>query len=90
MGQIRGDLSDIKYAVFDDFNFDNLGRNAKSWFGAQSTFTITDKYKAKRTINWGKPIIWLCNPEDFPTPCGSPGNWFEQNSIVVHLTNKLF
>lgn len=89
LGQISGDLSDVRYAVFDDFPWDVMKRFYKQWFGAQKTFTLTDKYKGKRTINWGKPIIWLCNPDDFDTrPIVS--DWMLANTITINVTNKLY
>lgn len=87
MNQITSDLSDIDYAVFDDFPWERMKPFAKQWFGAQQSFTVTDKYKSKRTINWGKPIIFLCNPEDHTIP---DSDWYQKNSITFFLDNKLF
>lgn len=89
LGQINDvNLPDVRYAVFDDFSWDSMAKFYKQWFGAQRTFTVTDKYKAKKTIQWGKPIIWLCNPEDshvIPDTC-----WMQANTIKVFIDNKLF
>ncbi|QIR82247.1 replication associated protein [Chicken genomovirus mg7_70] len=54
------------YAVFDDIagGFQYFP-NYKGWLGAQKTFTVTDKYRAKKRIEWGKPCIMLMN--DDPT-----------------------
>lgn len=89
MGQISGDLSDVKYAVFDDFPWDTMKRFYKQWFGAQKIFTLTDKYRAKKTIKWGKPIIWLCNPDEYDhRPIVS--DWMSANTITYILQNPLF
>lgn len=89
MGQIADvNLPDVKYAVFDDFSWDAMAKFAKQWFGAQQVFTVTDKYKSKKTIKWGKPIIWCCNPEDEHSALSS--DWMKKNSIRVYVDNKLF
>jgi uncharacterized Rossmann fold enzyme len=78
-----------EYVIFDDFDFEYMP-NKKSWWGAQQEFTATDKYTKKKTITWGKPCIYLCNPEDDPSLSPKWNVWFSQNSIRVDLINKLF
>jgi len=86
MSQLSGDLGTLQYAVFDDFPWDRFKFAAKQWLGAQKTFTITDKYRGKKTINWGKPCIFLCNPEDEP----DWSSWFRENTVRVFVENKLY
>lgn len=54
-----------QYLVIDDFNWEFFP-NKKGFWGAQDTFTLTDKYKGKRTVKWGKPMIYICNPDQDP------------------------
>lgn len=64
-----------EYVIFDDFDFKFMP-SKKAWWGAQKTFVITDKYKSKKTIQWGKPCIYLCNPDADPSysPNGTDGS----------------
>ena len=51
--------NDCKYAVFDDIQGGfEYWHSYKGWLGAQKQFVITDKYRKKRTIHWGKPQSW--------------------------------
>ena len=77
------------FVVFDDFEFKFLP-NKKSWWGAQDEFTMTDKYTRKRTIKWGKPAIYLCNPEDDPSRLPEWNTWFDENCITIVIYNKLY
>ena len=36
-------------------------RTKDGW--VQNTFTVTDKYRGKTTIQWGRPTIWLMNDD---------------------------
>lgn len=81
-------MSDVRYAVFDDFPWAVMENYHKQWFGAQKTFTVTDKYCSKKTIQWGKPIIWLCNPEDEHS--GLASEWLKDNSVRIYIDKKLY
>lgn len=79
---------EAKYIIFDDIEWEFLP-NKKGFFGGQKQFVITDKYSPKRTINWGKICIYLCN--EMPKfKSESEREWFEANCIFVELTNKLY
>ena len=72
------------YAVFDDiqggFEFFHA---YKGWLGAQKEFVITDKYKRKKTIKWGKPCIMLMN--DDPAGCAKADyEWLLGNCDIIH------
>ena len=56
----KAGLEDAKYAVLDDMqgNF-QFFPSYKGWLGAQQTFTVTDKYRGKTTIQWGAPLSGL-------------------------------
>lgn len=78
---------DGTYVIFDDFEWDFMP-NKKQWFGAQKTFAITDKYRKKKTITHGNPIIYLCN--EMPNMTPTFRQWFDQNCVIVHLMGKLY
>lgn len=82
-------LDDVEYAVFDDMQggFDFF-HAYKFWLGCQDEFTVTDKYKGKRKIKWGKPSIWLCNIN----PAGEKvdWDWVEGNCAIVGLQEPIF
>lgn len=77
------------YIIFDDFDFEFMPQK-KSWWGAQHEFNVTDKYRKKQTITWGKPLIYLCNPDSDPYRSKLWNEWFEATCIRVVLDNKLF
>lgn len=60
----------------------------KQFFGAQKEFTITDKYKGKKTVRWGKPLIFLCNYD--PTVQDGWDEWYDQRCLVVKVQNKFY
>jgi len=77
-----------EYAVIDDFNVDFLP-NYKFWFGAQRSGVLTDKYRKKRTVEWGRPLIWLGN--DDPRRARTVDfEWMLLNSIFVQVNEPLF
>jgi len=82
---------DVLYGVFDDFTIDSIKYSYKQWMGCQKQFTLTDKYKRKRTVKWGKPSIFLMNnPVYEELKSTLDFNWVEGNCDIVLLTNKLF
>lgn len=81
--------SDAKYLIFDDMDFDFVPAR-KCFFGAQKEFTITDKYRGKRTVQWGKPLIYLSNGSPFDKLVGHDYEWYMANSVVLNLTAPLF
>lgn len=74
---------EAEYIIFDDFEWEYFP-NKKGWWGAQQEFTITDKYRRKRTIRWGKPMIWLGNKELILD------EWCRDNCIVVKVHSPLY
>lgn len=48
-----------------------------------------DKYKRKKTVTWGKPLIWLGNQD--PTYAKNVDHeWIMANSKIVFIDNKLY
>lgn len=77
---------DAEYIIFDDFDFQYMP-GKKAFFGAQKNFVLTDKYRGKRTIEWGKPFIYVNNVSpDF----GDDSLWYSLNTVTVHIFNKLY
>lgn len=75
-----------QYAIFDDWQDWSKFYNYKQWLGAQREFTVTDKYRRKRTIKWGKPCIVLANAE----PLFEDGQWIKANCFKCNLVAKLY
>ncbi len=83
------------YVVFDDVKIKYL-TNFKSWLGCGGEFEASDKYRAKRTINWvGKCCIVLCNTGAswdwrYSDEWKDDPQWFEGNVKVVVLDKPLY
>lgn len=82
---------DARYIILDDFDI-KFFPQWKSFFGAQKSFVLTDKYRKKRTVSWGRPLIWVCNSDGHPkrTLSGAQLGWLALNSITVELCDPLF
>lgn len=74
-----------EYAIFDDVKWEYFP-NKKGFFGAQRNLVVSDKYRKKRAVTWGKPIIYLINPEDRP----EFGVWYHDNAFIVHIDDRLY
>lgn len=80
---------DCQYAVFDDIQGGfEYWHSYKGWLGAQKQFVITDKYKKKRTIYWGKPSI-VCMNEDPYLQRGVDYEWLQGNCYIIHVTDPI-
>jgi len=77
---------EAEYAIFDDWFDWTKFTFYKSFMGAQRQFTVTDKYRRKRTVKWGKPSIIISNQRpEFLEP-----DWIEQNCFLCYLVGSLF
>lgn len=83
-------IEDVQYAVFDDMQGGlDYFHAYKFWLGCQAEFYVTDKYKGKKLIKWGKPSIYLSNSD----PRGDKGadiEWLEGNCDFVYLSETIF
>lgn len=79
-----------KYAVFDDISGGfKMFPHYKGWLGQQQQFTVTDKYKHKQTIRWGRPTIWISNND--PTEDQHVDyEWLQGNCIIVYIGTPLY
>nr|QCX29347.1 Replication-associated protein [Plant associated genomovirus 1]QCX29351.1 Replication-associated protein [Plant associated genomovirus 1] len=89
MGELS-DIDDAEYAVFDDMQggFEYF-HGYKFWLGGQSEFTVTDKYKGKKHVKWGKPTIWLSNV-DPTTEKGLDYEWLMGNAFIVRVEDPFY
>lgn len=78
------------YAVFDDIEWKYFP-NKKQFLGGQQTFTVTDKYRKKRTITWGIPTIYLMNEDNYVLLDQDPMKpWLRDNCLHLYVNRKLF
>lgn len=81
---------DADYAVFDDISGGMAKFDYKNWLGGQSAFSVTDKYRKRRTIQWGKPCIYLCNQNPFESEHPNVDlDWLSRNSVLVEITDDV-
>jgi len=79
-----------RYCVLDDFDV-KFFPQWKSFLGCQKCFVLTDKYRKKRTVQWGKPTIWLSNPEyDIRRALPFALDWLNKNCVFIELEAPLF
>jgi hypothetical protein len=80
------------YHIFDDFEW-KFVPNRKCWFGGQLRFTVTDKYRKKKTINnLGRPSIFLFNEDNDPRKEMTlyESTYYMKNALFIDLTEPLF
>lgn len=75
---------DASYAVFDDFEDWTRFFNYKQFLGAQEEFVVSDKYRKKRNVTWGKSCIILSNQD----PNFKDKEWILLNTFFVDIGNK--
>ena len=78
-----------EYIIFDDIDFDFMTA-AKAFWGAQREFSLTDRYRKKKTVQFGKPLIFLCNADQDPQFKKHWNQWYIDNCIRVEVTNKFY
>lgn len=80
-----------QYSIFDDFDWKYLPYK-KQFGGGQKQFVVTDKYRKKKTITWGKPSIFIWNPDNNPWNdfTAKEIDWWMVNCIRVVITEPLF
>lgn len=79
-----------KYCVFDDIDWDYFP-NKKQLLGSQYEFTITDKYRRKRTVKYGKPWIYCMNWDNYNKITNSElSGWIAKNSYTSFIDENIF
>lgn len=79
---------DADYLVADDFEWDYFPQK-KAIFGCQREIILTDKYVKKKRIQWGKPCIYICNPDSDPRLVMKRpfAVWFDMNVVIFNVIN---
>jgi Geminivirus Rep catalytic domain/Geminivirus rep protein central domain len=79
------------YTVLDDIEWQYVPAK-KALFGGQREFTLSDKYRGKKTLKNGKPLIYLCNEDQDPFNLISEGekDWYFNNCVRIFIKNKLY
>lgn len=80
-------IDDVTYGVFDDFGGLKFLPAYKFWLGHQQQFYVTDKYKGKKLVEWGKPSIWLNNqdPREETGIRDDEVEWLNANCDFIYL-----
>lgn len=78
--------NDADYAIFDDFEDWTKLYNYKQFLGAQKEFTVSDKYRKKQIVRWGKPCIVLANS----VPDFKDQEWIKMNCVLFIAKNKFY
>nr|QHB15163.1 replicase [Insect-associated mastrevirus 1] len=80
-----------QYLVLDDIEWSYVPAK-KQLFGGQKEFVLSDKYRRKRRLKWGKPVIYLFNRDADPWNdlSAMEREWYEPNVSREYITNKLY
>ncbi|TGO48821.1 hypothetical protein BOTNAR_0458g00100 [Botryotinia narcissicola] len=78
------------YAIFDDIinGFKRMS-SYKGWFGSQKEFIVTDKYRSKQKITWGKPSIFISSEDPRMNLPHDQVQFLEANCVFVHVDSTL-
>ena len=84
------------FTIMDDMDAGDEGKGLsfcwfKPFFGAQDAVTVTDKFKPKRDIYNGKPLIWINNydyTETFQSKTAQ--DYIRKNMEIVYIDEPLF
>ncbi len=87
------------FIVMDDIPLQFMASRKQFW-GCQKDFVVQDKYRAKRRIGGGKPLIFIGNEDQVPRDAKndkgdhlfrfSDLEWMEGNMIHVKITENMF
>ena len=75
------------YAVFDDIAGGSSSSLITKDGWVHKTFTVTDKYRAKKRIDWGKPCIMLMN-EDPTIDSHVDSAWLLGNCDIIFVPDN--
>lgn len=86
--------TDVAYGIFDDIPF-KFFNSWNAFLGCQNHISLTDKYRAKRQVQWGKPAIYLTNLppstwEDQVFPAGALADYIHRNCVFVSIDQPLY
>lgn len=85
------DITNVEYAVFDDIGGLKFLPTYKFWLGHQKEFYVTDKYKGKKLVQWGKPAIWVNNtdPREEQGIRDDEVEWLNANCQFVYIGESI-
>lgn len=75
------------YGVIDDWSWDQLKFNYKGLLGCQSDISVTDKYRKKRVIKHGYPVIVITN--ELPTFTDEERRWLDINVEFFEVVESM-
>jgi len=82
--------NEVKYGVIDDMDIKKFGY-WKPFLGCQKQFTVTDKYHKKKQMEFGKPVIWLCNEDPSTWKVSEVEmKWILGNVVIVGISSELY
>lgn len=77
--------------IFDDFDWPKFRDFCKPWLGSQHHFVATDKYRAKRSLEWGGLTIFLSNYLIGEVETSrNLLSWLDANVVQIFLNKPLF
>lgn len=80
---------EAQYGVLDDFDWEQFKKYGyKGLLGLQFELVVTDKYRGKRTIKHGKPVVFLTN--ELPVFTLPEWDWLQENVVFICVKNKLY
>lgn len=83
-----------QFAVFDDWKGGlSMLPGYKDWFGCQWHISVRKLHNDAQIIEWGRPIIWLCNrdPRTLMTKesDGIDWDWMDGNVMYCEIGKPL-
>jgi len=82
-------VPNTKLVIFDDFDW-NFFPCKKGFLGGQHQFTMTDKYRKKKTIIFGGSVIVLSNHVEPAWISGLEKDWYQKNIKIIEINEPLF
>lgn len=83
------DWDGADYLVVDDVPWEYfIGR--KAFLGGQRDFILTEKYVRKTKIQWGKPVVYLCNEDPRHEMKDWEEKYFNDNCQFEFVYDKLY
>lgn len=85
---VEGYSDAATYGILDDIEWPSLQRYYKGLLGLQKHVTVTDKYKPKKTIMGGKPVLVLSNA--LPVFTVEEALWLDVNVNFVRVNERVY
>ena len=86
-------MESAEYAIFDDWK-GGLAKfpGYKDWFGAQWQISMRKLHHDAELVEWGRPVIWLCNRDPrivTKVEDDIDWEWMERACDFVEVTGQL-